>query len=313
MDILQSVFPVFLVVVLGVVLRRYRFLDERFIAAANDLVYYLLLPMLLFYEVGTTNFLESFSGSLVIGAYATTLAVFLLAFSLSRLLGIGPAETGAFVQGSFRANLAYMGLPVVFNALGQAGLSRAGIFLGFVVPVINGLSVIALMIPHGAEKEEGIAATGWRILRQVAANPLILGCVSGIAWSLLKLPFPLMVKRTLFLLTPATLPLSLLCLGGSFSFQRARRGFSLAALAASLKVIVATALAIAIYRWMGVSGEDLRIGVIMLGCPTGVITYVLASQLRGDADLAGTIIIVSTVASAFTITGWLFLLRAMGW
>jgi predicted permease len=313
LDIVQSVIPVFLILALGVALRRYRFLGESFIDAANNLVYYLLLPLLLFYEVGTTNFLNSFSGSLVIGAYAASFAVFLLAFALSRLLGIGPGETGAFVQGSMRANLAYMGLPVVFNALGQAGLSRAGIFLGFVVPVINALSVIALMVPHGAGKEEGIAATGWRILRQVASNPLILGCMAGIAWSLLKLPFPLLIRRTLFLLTPATLPLALLCLGGSFSFERARKGFRLAALAAFLKVIVVTGLALAIYRWMGVSGTDLRIGVIMLGCPTGVITYILATQLQGDADLAGTIVIVSTVASAFTMTGWLFLLRAMGW
>ncbi len=218
-----------------------------------------------------------------------------------------------FVQGSFRANLAYVGLPIVFNAVGPPGLRKAGIFLGLIVPLLNGLSIVALMAPHGAGKGEGIATTASRIARQIATNPIILACVAGIAWSVLKLPLPGMVDRTFRLLTPATLPLSLLCLGGSFSFERARKGIAVASLAAFFKGGVLTGMGVALFRWMGLSGDDLRIGTIMLGCPTAVVTYVMASRLRGDTDLAGTIVIVSTAASSVTITGWLFLLRFMGW
>jgi predicted permease len=297
----------------GVVLRRYRFLDGGFIDAANSLVYYILLPALLFHEIGTTDFRQAFSGPLVAGGYAATVATFLLAFLASRDLGLGPSETGAFVQGSFRANLAYVGLPIVFTAVGHAGLRKAGILLGLIVPLLNGLSIVALMTPHGAGKGEGIATTTSRIARQIATNPIILACFAGIAWSILKLPLPGMIDRTFRLLTPATLPLSLLCLGGSFSFERARKGFAVAALAAFLKGIFLTGIGIALYRWMGVSGDDLRIGAIMLGSPTAVVTYVMAARLQGDTDLAGTIVIVSTVTSAITITGWLFILRALGW
>jgi predicted permease len=313
LDILQSVLPVFLVVAVGVVLRRFRFFDEGFIDAANSLVYYILLPALLFHEIGGTDFGQAFSGPLVVGGYAATLATFLLAFLASRALGLGPSETGAFVQGSFRANLAYVGLPIVLNAVGPAGLRKAGIFLGLIVPLLNGLSIVALMAPHGAGKGAGIATTVSRIARQIATNPIILACLAGIAWSVLKLPIPGMIDRTLRLLTPATLPLALLCLGGSFSFERARKGFPVAALAAFLKGCVLTGIGIGLYRWMGLAGEDMRIGAIMLGCPTAVVTYVMAARLRGDTDLAGTIVIVSTAASAVTITGWLFVLRALGW
>ena len=300
-------------VAVGVVLRRYRFLDEGFIDAANSLVYYILLPALLFHEIGGTDFRQAFSGPLVVGGYAATFATFLLAFLLARALGLEPSETGVFVQGSFRANLAYVGLPLVFNAVGPAGLRKAGIFLGLLVPLLNALSIAALVAPHGAGKGDRIGATASRIARQIATNPIILACIAGIAWSVLKLPFPGMIDRTFRILTPATLPVALLCLGGSFSFERARKGFAVAALATFLKGCVLTAIGIALYRWMGVSGEDLRIGAIMLGCPTAVVTYVMAARLQGDTDLAGTIIIVSTVTSAITITGWLFLLRFMGW
>ena len=299
--------------VLGGVLRRYRFLDEGFIDAANSLVYYILLPALLFYEIGGTDFRQAFSGPLVAGGYIATIATFLLAFIVARVLGLGPSETGAFVQGSFRSNLAYVGLPIVFNAVGLGGLRKAGIYLGLIVPLLNGLSIVALMAAHDAGKGEGIGTTVPRIARQIVTNPIILACLAGIAWSMLKLPFPGMIERTFRILTPATLPLALLCLGGSVSFERARKGFAVAAVSAFLKVGVLSGIGIALYRWMGVSGEDLRIGAIMNACPTAVVTYVMAARLRGDTDLAGTIVIVSTVASVAAITGWLFLIRFMGW
>jgi predicted permease len=313
MDILQSVFPVFLVVAIGAAARRYRFIDEPFVETANALVYYLLLPALLFHEIGTSNFRQAFSGPLVVGGYAATTAVFLLGFPVSRRLRLSPGERGAFIQGAFRANLAYVGLPIVFNAVGGDGLRKAGILLGFMVPLLNALAILALLLPHEERKKGGGWESARHISGQIVTNPLILSSFLGIAWSLFKLPLPGIAWKTLAILSSATLPLSLLCLGGSFSFERARTGFHLAASASGMKIVLLTGIGIALYRWMGLAGDDLRIGAIMLGCPTAVITYVMASRLKGDPDLAGTIVIVSTAASAFTISGWLFFLRAMGW
>jgi len=311
MAILQAVLPVFLVIAIGAGARRFRFIGQEFIDTANALVYYLLLPALLFYKIGTSNFREAFSVPLVAGGYVATVAAFLLATLLSRRLGISPAAQGSFVQGAFRANLAYVGLPIVFSAVGDAGLRKAGILLGFMVPLLNTLAVIALLLPHGTAN--GRKENLLRVLRQLATNPLILSSFFGIAWSGFALPLPRLAGNTLDILSSATLPLSLLCLGGSFSFQRARSGFRIAALAASMKILLLTAIGIAAYRWMGLSGEDLRVGGIMMGCPTAVVTYVMASQLDGDTDLAGSIVVVSTAASAVTITGWLVFLQAAGW
>src|SRR4030067_368881 len=182
--------------------RRFRFLGDPFIDTANMLVYYLLLPALLFYKIGTSNFREAFNAPLVIGGYAATVATFLLAVFLSRALGISPAERGSFVQGAFRANLAYVGLPIVLSAVGDIGLRAGG-------------------SPPG---------------------------------------FPVLVEKALESLSSAALPLSLLCLGGAFSFEKARSGVRLAALAAGMKTLLLTALAVAPHRWMGISGGGRRGG-----------------------------------------------------
>ncbi|MDH3238680.1 MAG: AEC family transporter [Deltaproteobacteria bacterium] len=312
MEILQAVLPVFLVIAIGATARRFRFIEEPFIDTANRLVYYFLLPALLFYKIGTSNFLEAFNAHLVIGGYAATVATFLVATLISRKMAITPGERGSFVQGAVRANLAYVGLPVVFSAVGDIGLTKAGIFLGFMVPLINTLAIVALVTPHGNGQGRG-RENARRIAYQLAINPVLLSAFFGILWSLFRIPLPALADRTLAILSSATLPLSLLCLGGAFSFERARSGFRLAAISAAMKVLLTTALAVAAYRWMGLTGDDLHVGVIMMGCPTAVVTYVMASQLKGDTDLAGTIIVLSTAVSAVTITGWLFFLNAAGW
>jgi predicted permease len=312
MNILQAVLPVFFVIAIGAAARRFRFIEEPFIDTANRLVYYLLLPALLFYKIGTSNFREAFNAPLVIGGYAATLTTFLIAMLFSRQMDITPGERGSFVQGAVRANLAYVGLPVVFSAIGDIGLLKAGILLGFMVPLINSLAIVALVTPHGNGKGKA-RENAAQVAYQLAINPVLLSAFFGILWSLFKVPLPALADRTLAILSGTTLPLALLCLGGSFSFERARTGFRIAAIAAGIKILLMTALAVAIYRWLDLAGDDLRVGVIMMGCPTAVVTYVMASQLKGDTDLAGTIIVVSTAASAVTISGWLFLLHAAGW
>lgn len=309
MDILQGVLSVFLVIAVGAAARRYGLIGESFIGSANSLCYYLLLPVLLFREIGKSNFHEAFDAQLILGGYAATIGTFLLAALFSRALATSPGERGAFIQGAFRGNLAYVGLPIVMNVVGNSGLQKAGIFLGFMTPLMNVLAVLALVLPHRNETGMVLERVG-KVTGRIVTNPLILSSSLGIVWSLLKFPLPGLVDKTFATLSSATLPLSLLCLGGAFSLERAKSGFRLAVTAAAMKAVLVPALGLLAYRMMGVSGDDMRIGIIMLGCPTAVATYVMASQLEGDTDLAGTIVVFSTVASLFSITAWLYFLRA---
>ncbi len=309
MDIVTAVFPVFIVVLCGYSLRRFGFVNEAFVKASNDLIYYVLLPALLFYKIGTSQFDIAFSPGLIFGSYAATVFVFLLASLIGRVFRFSPSVKGTFVQGSFRANLAYVGLPIVYSAAGDAALRKAGVLLGFMVPLLNFLAIIALVLPHKNERKEGEKG----IFREIATNPLILSAFLGIAWSYFEIGVPLIFTRTLDILSSATLPLALLCLGGSFDFALSRGSYLLTTLAALLKNLVLPLVAILLFHLIGLSGDDMLTGTIMMGVPTAVVTYVFAFQLRGDTALASTIIIVSTLASSLTISLWIFAVRALGW
>lgn len=308
-EILNIVLPVFLVVGLGYALRRIDLINAEFLFQTNRLVFYVALPLLLFYKIGTADFFASFNGTLVIVSCAVIVIGFALSYGYAALRGYAPATRGAFSQGAFRGNLAYMGLAIVFNAYGEEGLTRAGILMGFMVPVLNFCAIFALLLPHSTDGEnKGVAF--W--LRQMALNPLIIACVLGIAWSFLELPMPVVLERSLKVASGMTLPLALLAIGGSFSLRKLRGDLVMAFLATSFKIGWMPLIACGLLILAGVQGLDLAVGVLMAGAPAATANYIMAHQLKGDAELSGSIVMMSTLLSAATYSIALYLMRSAG-
>jgi predicted permease len=308
-DILTIVLPVFLVIVLGYLLKRLELIDATFLFQTNRLVYYICLPLLLFYKIGTADFFANFNAALVIGSALAIAAGFLLSYGYAALRGYPPAARGAFSQGSFRGNLAYMGLAIVFNAYGEAGFTRAGILMGFLVPVLNLFALLALLLPH-RRNDGGQGAVFW--VKQLVGNPLIIASFAGIAWSYLQLPVPVILDRSLHIATGMTLPLALIAIGGSFSLEKLKGDLVRAAFATGFKLVWLPLIAAGLLVLLGVGGQDLAIGVLFAGTPAATATYIMAHQLKGDAELAGSIVMMSTAFSVVTYTVALLVLRSFG-
>jgi len=308
LEIITIVLPVFLVIGLGYLLKRLELIDSAFLLQTNRLVYYIALPLLLFYKIGTADFRTSFNGALVVGSTLAVAAGFFLSYGYAALRRYPPAARGAFSQGSFRGNLAYMGLAIVFNAYGEEGFTRAGILMGFLVPVLNFFAILALLLPHrgGGSRSPGF----W--IRQIAYNPLIVASFIGIAWSFFRIPLPVILDRSLNIATGMTLPLALIAIGGSFSLAKLKGDMVRAAFATGIKIVWLPLLAAAFLAALDVRGLDLAIGVLMAGAPAATATYIMAHQMKGDAELAGSIVMMSTILSAFTYTAALFILRTLG-
>ncbi len=307
LDIINIVLPVFSVIALGWLLRRWGLIDAAFLKQTNKLVYYVCLPLLLFYKIGTADFFANFNGRLIIGSIAAVAITFVASYYYTVLRAYPDKARGVFSQASFRGNIAYIGLAITLNAYGETGLTKAGILMGFLVPFLNLFAILALLWPHRGDGEQR-GATFW--LRQIALNPLILASFLGILWSFLDLPIPLVFERSLNIATGMTLPLALLAIGGGFSLERLRGDLFKAALASAIKTIWMPILAAILLISMGVTGMDLGIGVLIAGTPAATANYIMAEQLKGDAELAGTIVMLSTLLSAATYTVALLILRS---
>jgi len=304
-ETLTIVLPVFLVIGLGQLLFRLNLFDDQFLQQTNKLVYVVFLPLLLFYKIGHADFASFFNGPLVIGASLTIAAGFALTFVYSGWRNWPPQARGSFSQGSFRGNLAYVGLAICMNAYGDDGLTRAGILMGFLVPVLNLFAILALLLPHRNSPNQ--EQPNW--LMQIALNPLIIASFLGVIWSYWQLPIPIIFDRALQISAGLALPLALLAIGGSFSMQRLKGDLWLAGLATAVKLLLLPLIAALLLNLLGVEGTDFSIGILMSATPAATATYIMAAQLRGDAELAGSIVMLSTLASAVSYTLIIMLLK----
>jgi predicted permease len=308
-EILNIVLPVFIVIGLGTLLRRFGLINSEFLHHTNRLVYYLCLPLLLFYKIGTANFSANFNGRLVVASVGAVAIVFLFSFAYATLRKYPVDVRGVFSQGAFRGNIAYVGLAIALNAYGEIGLTKAGILMGFLVPFLNFFAIVALLLPHrGSNGQAG--SKFW--LKQLLLNPLILASFAGIVWSYLAIPLPLLAERSLDIATGMTLPLALIAIGGGFSLQKLRGDIYTTILASCGKIIILPLVAMVFLKLLGVAGMDFGIGILIAGTPAATANYIMAHELRGDAELAGSIVMLSTLASVVTYTIALYLLRSYG-
>ncbi len=307
-ETLTIVLPIFLVIGLGSLLKQFRLFDEAFLQQTNRLVYVVFLPLLLFYKIGKADFSSFFNAPLVLGSTLVIVIGFVLTFFYTGKRQYPAALRGSFCQGAFRGNLAYIGLAICLNAYGEVGLTKAGILMGFLVPVLNLFAILALLLPHQGRSDEKTP----NLMAQTILNPLIIASFLGIIWSFWSLPIPIIIDRSLNITTGLALPLALLAIGGSFSFERLKGDLKLAGAASTIKLVLLPLLAVLLLVPLGVSSSDLGIGILMAGTPAATATYIMAQQMRGDAELAGSIVMLSTLGSAFSYTILLLLFKSTG-
>ncbi len=309
LDILLVVLPVFLVVGLGFSLKGSGLVDAGFLFRLNRLIYYVALPSLLFYKIATADFSSSFNSLLLLGMGASTCAIFIISYGYTVLRNYPAPIRGAFTQGAFRGNLAYVGLAIVFNAYGAEGFAIAGILVGFLVPLLNALAVLSLLLPQ-RHSEHRFGNTFWAF--QFLSNPLILSSFAGLAWSFFALPMPSVLDRSLAILTGMSLPLALISIGASFSPHNLRGEISKAVMASGIKLVWMPLLTAVILLALGIRGRELGIGVVLAASPTATAAYIMAQQLNADAELAGSIIMLTTAGSVITYSLALYLLGYSG-
>jgi len=303
-SIIEIVVPVFLIIALGYTIRRTGLVDGHFFQQTNGLVFYVCLPTLLFYKIGIADFSTSFNFRLVLATSGGVASCFLIAYLYGAWRKYPAAVHGSFCQGSFRGNLAYIGLAIVYNAYGDQGLTRAGVLLGFLVPVLNLFAILALVLPQQQQRTDFK-----EILKQIVVNPLILASLAGLLWSFFQLPMSTIMDRTLNIATGMTLPLALLSIGNSFSLKNLKGDMGKAGLATAIKLLLLPLVCIGFMMAFNVTGLDFAIGLLMAGAPTAVTTYIMASKMGADGELAGTIVVLATGLSAFSYALLLFYLQ----
>ena len=305
---LNATIPVFLLMVLGLALRKIGWIDEAFASRMNKFVFRVPLPVLLFQDLATVDFYEMWDGRFVLFCFAVTFLGIVIAGLLSLLLKNRRIQ-GEFIQASYRSSAALLGIAFIQNIYGSAGIAPLMIIGSVPLYNIMAVAVLSFFSPERKKLDAGTVKKTWK---GIVTNPIIIGILIGMIWSLLRLPLPEIAAKTVSSIGATATPLGLMAMGASFDFRKAlgQKGPALAA--SFLKLIGFCAVFLPIAAAMGFRQEKLVAILIMLGSATTVSCYVMAKNMGHEGTLTSSAVMLTTLGSAFTVTAWLYILKSLG-
>lgn len=306
------VMPIFLLIILGYILTRIKLWDEHFLKIANDLCFKCLLPVLLFYNVASADIFEVFNGKLILYVCICACVICGLLFILIPLFVKDNRRRGVMIQGTFRSNFLLFGIPLGLSIGGTQGAVLAAVVASFYVPVINMLSVISLYVFSDSDNKNLKSA-----LLGIIKNPLIIGGVSGLIFSLIRnyigFEIPTMLDTTLVNIKSMATPFAFLILGGDLKFGNMLRNVKLSAMSVLGKIVVIPAVMLFLSALLGFDKLEMAVLVAVFATPNAVSSYAMARNYEADHELAGEIITLGTLLSIFTIFVFITLAKSVGW
>ncbi len=303
MTILSTILPIFFVILLGWVFHRKGLIPQAFLGPGNRLVYYLAIPAMIFRAIARATLTTQFDIRVVLTTLMAVLTVFGIAwFAAGFFRAMRKGQRGTFVQTTFHGNIGYIALAIVFYALGNEGLVRASIIAGFVMILQN---LLAIFILQYYSENSAIKGNASHALVKIMGNPVILASIAGIIVSLSGISIPKVLDQTLEIISGLALPMALLIIGASLTFDLVRFRIASVLSASVVKLIVLPGLGFVGFRFLGLSPQDYLPGLILLATPTATIAVVMAHEIDGDMDFAVATVSVSTLLSAITFSAWL--------
>ena len=299
-------FPFFGVIALGFVFARIAKVPEAGLAWMQLFLIYLALPCLFFRLISDKPISELANWPFIAGTTLATALAFSLSFVTGRLGGLRPPETvlGA-VAGSY-SNIGYMGPPMILGLLGPA--ASAPVALIFVFDTIFLFSATpALMALAGVERRSALA-TAADVGRKVFTHPFVLATIVAIGTSLCEVRPPAAIDTVIGWLSGASAPCALFLLGVTVAMRPVGR------LPREVGWLVAIKLlAHPLIVWLllsaigGFSAVWVEAAIVMAALPPALNIFVLARQYDTGIERASACVLVGTVVSIATLTGFILL------
>ena len=318
----NSVSPIILTVAVGYLLKKAGLMDADFSKKANKLVFRIFLPVLLFTNVYGITSISTVNLGYVIYSFVALLIIFGLAIPTVILVTDKKKCRGALLQGVFRSNYALIGIPLATSLFPGEGAAVATLLSAFMIPVFNILAVVGLSIFNNDGEKPNIK----KVLLGIVKNPLILGIVAGLCALGLRAIFisnnidfrlsdVTVIWKTMSYLSSIATPLALLVLGAQFEFSaipNLRREIIAGTLLRSV-IVPLLGIGVAYFAFRDSFGGAQFAALVAVFCtPVAVSSVPMAQEMGADAELAGQLVVFTTISSAFTVFIASFVLKLVG-
>ena len=314
----NAVLPLIICMAAGYLFRRTKLVDEGFCRKCNTFCFKTFLPLMIFMNVYNSDLESAVQPGAFLFAAAAVLVIFAASFLIiPRIVKKGSVDSAGspvsaasrqavLIQCIFRSNFVIFGYQVVANVYGAGQAAVASVMAAIVVPLYNVLAVITL--EYFTNSKNGLRP----VILGIIKNPLIIGAVAALLFKLSGLTLPAPLYTGLSDMAGMATPLALVVPGGTFHFDALRRNAGALAIGTLGKIVVAPLVMVPIAAALGFRDANLLSLVIVFASPAAVNSYTMAAAYSHDPELAGQLVVVTSVLSMVSVFGWIFLLRTLG-
>jgi len=303
---LNAVAPIFFIMALGYLARVLGAIKREDVPKLNKLVFRWFMPLMLFYNLYSSDISTAVQPKLLLFAAVSVLCVYGMSLGFVLLTEKEKPKRGVKIQGIYRSNFVIIGIPLAQQLVRGADLGAVVLLVAVVVPIYNVLAVITLEVFNGTKPSVG------HLILDILKNPLIIGTAVGLLFLLTGLKLPLAVENTVQQLGAVTNPMLLFLLGAFFNFEGLRR-YARDVITVSVgKLIVVPAIFLTAAYFFGIRGVEFAGMIAIFTSSTAIASFTMAQQMGGDAELAGDIVVATSALCPFTVFAWSLLFKSMG-
>lgn len=303
----NAVVPFLIYISFGYLVKVRGIVEEEFLEKLNKMVFKLFFPCMTFYNIYKADAASLPRPVLMIfGGVSILVLEVILVLTVPRIVKEN-RRRGVIIQAIYRSNFILFGLPLTISVFGDSAASVAAMMVTVVITIYNTTSVVILEMFHGDGKTNVKT-----LLKNVAANPLLQGAVTGIVFFLFQWKLPGCIVKPIAAFSDMTSPLALFVLGGTLHFNAIRGNLKYLVPALTAKLIVVPAVIITIAYAIGLRDLELFILIAIFATPVATASYPMAQNMGGDGELAGQFVVISTVVSVVTLFLWIMFMKGVG-
>ena len=297
--------PLFIIMSLGYYLKYIKLLDKQTLNVMNSVCFKVFLPILLFFNIYQSDVKNSFNINLITFSVSSIVILFIVLCFLIPKIEKDNKKRGVMIQGIFRSNFVIFGMPIATSIYGEGNIGTTALLIAVIVPLFNLLSVISLELFRDGEINLK------KILKGIITNPLIIASAIGILFVTLNITLPKFIEKSVSDIAKIATPLSLILLGGSFSFSHIKEYLNHTIIIVFNKLIFVPLIFIPIAIKLGFRGIELLTILLIFAAPVAVSTFQMSKQMDGDSILAEQSIVFTCLFCIPTVFLWILTLKQL--
>lgn len=304
---LSQMLNMFLLVLVGFILRKCKILPENADTTMSRLETYCFVPMLYLSTQMTQCTVESFTKNytLILYGFVSILAAVLLAYPVSRLFvrNSSTSPEASYQREIYKyaialGNHGFMGNFIILGVFGQEGLYKYLLFT-FCLTIASSSWGLYVLIP----KDQNSSI--WQKLRKGLLTPPLIAMVAGMILGLLDLGqyAPAFVTNALSSAGACMGPLAMVLAGfviGGYDLKELLTNKKVY-IASALRLIVIPSVLMLILHALGTPKEIMTPALIGFAVPLGLNTIVYPAAYGGDTKTGASMTMISTTLSVITI------------